>query len=146
MSDEKLGSGSIRTCFPGRFVVGCTSVTIGIAGTASVSFSFLHASLLGESFASLDPLLVFPDFVLVIVIWAERVILFQRIPYIKRHILVLEFVEGNKNTNRQRGKGWVTFLFFPLPRFFLWLALKPFTSSSRTIEGGFTFFPHGWGS
>ena len=100
-----------------------------------------HATLFDNT---LDPFFVFPvfpNFVLVVIIRSAWVVRLRRIPY--NQLLYIFILNEIKCVNPCERVIIRTFLFFlPPPPLRFGFPRKPLTSSSNTMDGGLTFFPH----
>jgi hypothetical protein len=104
-----------------------------------------HTALFGETLQPFFMLPMFPNLIFVVVIWATWVVRFGRIPHgqllyiliLDERLVVLETGGGGGGVTR-------TFLFFlpPPPPLRFVPPRKPLMSSSNTMDGGLTFFPH----
>jgi len=112
-----------------------------LRATAPEALLSSHVALLGET---LDPFLMFPMFpnlVFIVIIRSTWVVRFGGIPHYKllEDIFILNEVSGMESWEMIAP----TFLFFlPAPVLRFVFPRKPLTSSSNTIDGGLTFFPH----
>ena len=123
-------------------------VAVRVAAAAPVALAILAAaSLFQHAFPALFALLALPNLELVVIIGAHRVIRFIGVPNGKS-LLVLVLYAASWMMHTYSRKYLHTFFpfFLPPPSRFPppMRALKPFTSSSSTIDGGLPFLPHPW--
>ncbi len=129
-----------NTCLSGSKVFWITFGVITSRTTAPEALLSLHATLFGNTLKPFFVFPMFPNFVLVIIIRSAWVVRLGRIPHSQLlYILILNEVSCVKSYEKLIIR---TFLFFLPPPLRFGFPRKPLTSSSNTMDGGLTFFPH----
>ena len=128
------------TCLSGPNVFWVAFGVITSGTTAPEALLSFHATFFGNT---LDPFFtfpVFPNFVLIVVIRSAWVVRLSRIPY--DQLLYIFILNEISCVNSCEILIIRTFLFFLPPPLRFGFPRKPLISSSNTMEGGLTFFPH----